>query len=75
MMAVDIFGGSNTSGEAVEELVPRWLYLECDPDYAIASAFRFMNDWSSGDGARFIDLAKTSTKPIRIDMRVSGPTS
>ena len=64
---VDIFGGSNTTGEAAEELGRRWLYLECDPEYAIASAFRFMGDWQSSDVARFIEAARSGKSSLSLD--------
>jgi hypothetical protein len=44
-LVIDIFAGSNTTGEAAEVLGRRWLALESDWDYSTASAFRFMTDW------------------------------
>lgn len=40
-LVVDIFAGSNTTGEACERLGRRWLSFELDPDYVKASAWRF----------------------------------
>jgi site-specific DNA-methyltransferase (cytosine-N4-specific) len=44
-MVVDLFSGSNTTGWAAESLGRRWLSIELDNDYAIASSLRFMQDW------------------------------
>jgi hypothetical protein len=66
-LVVDIFGGSNTTGETAEELGRRWLYLESDPEYAIASAFRFMGDWASDDVAKYISAARRGKTPFKID--------
>ena len=41
---LDIFAGSNTTGEAAEVLGRNWIALECDLDYVIGSAFRFLGD-------------------------------
>lgn len=44
-MVLDIFAGSNTTGEAAEERGRHWMSFELDRDYAKASALRFMGDW------------------------------
>ncbi|MFN8278229.1 MAG: site-specific DNA-methyltransferase [Chitinophagales bacterium] len=41
-VVLDIFGGSNTTGEAAEKLGRRWLSFELDAQYIAASALRFM---------------------------------
>ena len=51
---LDIFAGSNTTGEAAESLERQWIALECDFDYVIGSAFRFMRDWPDEDVAQFV---------------------
>ena len=40
-LVVDFFGGSNTTGEAAEELNRKWLSFELDRNYVAASSFRF----------------------------------
>lgn len=40
-LVVDIFGGSNTTGEVAERLGRRWLTFELDLEYVAASSFRF----------------------------------
>lgn len=42
---MDIFSGSNTTGRVAESLNRRWLSIELDRDYAVASSLRFMQDW------------------------------
>ncbi len=44
-IVVDIFSGSNTTGEAAERLGRQWLSIERRRDYAALSAVRFMRDW------------------------------
>lgn len=53
-VVVDIFSGSNTTGEAAELLGRRWLSMELDREYAALSAVRFMNRWSDDDVRRAI---------------------
>lgn len=40
-VVLDIFAGSNTTGEAAERLGRQWLAFDLDPEYVAASAFRF----------------------------------
>jgi site-specific DNA-methyltransferase (cytosine-N4-specific) len=64
---VDIFAGSNTTGEVAESLGRRWLAIECDREYALASAFRFMGDWSDDRVAQFITAARGDVRePIEV---------
>jgi site-specific DNA-methyltransferase (cytosine-N4-specific) len=46
-MVVDIFAGSNTTGQAAETLGRRWRSFELDPEYVAASAFRFVPENAS----------------------------
>lgn len=41
-LVVDIFAGSNTTGQVAESLGRRWLSIELDRAYVAASVFRFM---------------------------------
>ncbi len=43
-MVLDIFAGSNTTGEIAELEGRRWLAFEERADYVAASAFRFLTD-------------------------------
>lgn len=42
-LVVDIFGGSNTTGQAAESLNRNWLSFELSQEYVAASSFRFAN--------------------------------
>jgi site-specific DNA-methyltransferase (cytosine-N4-specific) len=46
-LVLDMFCGSNTTGEAAQELDRRWMGIELNREYAITSAFRFMSGWPS----------------------------
>jgi len=45
-LVVDIFSGSNTTGQVAEEEGRRWLSIEIEKDYAELSAVRFMSGWA-----------------------------
>src|SRR5690606_1005412 len=51
-LVVDIFSGSNTTGQVAESLSRRWLSFELDPEYVGASIFRFMPETCSDDDLR-----------------------
>jgi site-specific DNA-methyltransferase (cytosine-N4-specific) len=44
-VVIDIFSGSNTTGEVADRLGRRWLSIEIEPAYATLSAIRFMEGW------------------------------
>jgi site-specific DNA-methyltransferase (cytosine-N4-specific) len=41
-LVIDIFAGSNTTGQVAEAARRRWLAFELDPNYVAASALRFL---------------------------------
>lgn len=43
-VVLDIFGGSNTTGEIAENLDRQWLYCDLDREFVAASVFRFAGD-------------------------------
>lgn len=43
-LVVDIFGGSNTTGKAAEDLNRRWLSIDLSQEYVAGSVFRFSAD-------------------------------
>ena len=53
-VVVDIFSGSNTTGQSAELLGRRWLGMELNREYAVLSAARFMGRWSDDDVRRTI---------------------
>ena len=46
---MDIFGGSNTTGQVAEAEGRRWLAFEALPEYVAASSFRFIEKGMSPD--------------------------
>lgn len=46
-LVVDIFGGSNTTGQVAEAEGRRWISCELDENYVAAGAFRFISDFSN----------------------------
>ena len=51
-LVVDIFSGSNVTGQVAEQLGRRWLSFELQRQYVATSVFRFMPDRCSGDDLR-----------------------
>ena len=51
-LVVDIFAGSNTTGQVAEAEARRWLSFELSPEYVAASAFRFLARDNSADDMR-----------------------
>lgn len=45
-LVLDCFAGSNTTGSTAERLGRRWLALDCNRDFLVASALRFMEGWA-----------------------------
>lgn len=67
-LIVDIFAGSNTTGEAAEELGRKWIAFEKDREYLAASAFRFIEDNQPEDEVRSLyeTLRKENVEAIEI---------
>ena len=66
-LVMDIFAGSNTTGEAAELLGRSWTALECNLDYIIGSAFRFMDEWPDEEVASFVAKARGALeKPLSV---------
>lgn len=67
-LIVDIFAGSNTTGEAAEELGRKWIAFEKDRTYLAASAFRFIEDHQPEDEVHnlYETLLKENIETIEI---------
>lgn len=66
-LVVDVFAGSNTTGEAAEALGRHWLAIEREQEYVVASAFRFMDDWTEENIRGFIEAAKKNLRhPLKV---------
>ena len=53
-VVVDIFSGSNTTGQAAEVLGRRWLSMDLNREYTALSAVRFMDQWSDDEVRRAV---------------------
>lgn len=51
-LVVDIFGGSNTTGQVAEAEGRRWMAFEAQSDYVGASSFRFLDKMTSPEVMR-----------------------
>ena len=60
---LDLFAGSNTTGEAAENLGRRWIAFEKDLSYLVTSAFRFIE--SRADKEVKTIYEKLTTQGIR----------
>ena len=65
-LVLDIFAGSNTTGEACEKLNRRWLSFELDPMYIAGSCFRFLD--STIDDDKVIEIYNNLIKGEKIDL-------
>jgi DNA modification methylase len=66
-LVVDIFSGSNTTGEVAEKSNRRWLAFELDKDYLAASAFRFMRKGREDEAQKIFESMKKD-KTLMIDV-------
>jgi site-specific DNA-methyltransferase (cytosine-N4-specific) len=53
-LVLDIFAGSNTTGQVAEAEGRRWFAFELSKEYVAASAFRFLDRANSDDEIRDI---------------------
>ncbi|MCI0332768.1 MAG: site-specific DNA-methyltransferase [Planctomycetes bacterium] len=65
-LVLDIFCGSNTTGEAAEELGRKWIGIELSREYAITSAFRFMSEWHSDQIGEYVETARSGDNAISV---------
>lgn len=59
-VVLDIFAGSNTTGEAAERLGRQWLAFELNQEYLAASSFRFLNGIEQKNPKRILQLLMQS---------------
>jgi site-specific DNA-methyltransferase (cytosine-N4-specific) len=70
-LVVDIFAGSNTTGSAAERLGRRWLALECNREYVVGSAFRFLEDRSRREVQRLLrGLRRPGGHPVELHVAI-----
>ncbi len=54
----DIFAGSNATGWAAEQLGRKWLAIDANRQYVLASAFRFMAGWDDQAIEQYLEAAR-----------------
>jgi site-specific DNA-methyltransferase (cytosine-N4-specific) len=65
-LVVDIFAGSNTTGQVAEAEDRRWLAFDLSREYLAASAFRFLAKGNGHDQIGAIYAAIMAGKPVHI---------
>ena len=73
-LVIDIFSGSNTTGQVAEAEGRRWLSFEALPEYVAASAFGFLDKNTSVECMKYIHgniLNGTSLDLIEINNKYS----
>ncbi|CDQ11735.1 Modification methylase PvuII [Acidithiobacillus ferrivorans] len=53
-LVVDIFGGSNTTGQVAEAEGRRWVAFEAMPEYVAASSLRFLDKYTSQEQMQYV---------------------
>ncbi len=72
-LVLDIFGGSNTTGQVAEAEGRRWMTFEAQPDYVGTSSFRFLNKMTSPDAMSDLYKRIVSRESVNLDeYRVQG---
>lgn len=67
-LVLDIFAGSNATGQAAEECGRRWLAFELSREYVAASAFRFLKRQNpDGEKRQIFDLIVAGTATVDLD--------
>ena len=66
-LVIDIFAGSNTTGQVAESLGRRWKAFETSREYLAASAFRFMDSLASVEEQK--DIHAAINEGYYIDLR------
>lgn len=66
---LDIFAGSNATGEAADENRRNWIAFERERKYLVASAFRFLE---TGDENELIETYKKLMHPSAFGVRIAA---
>jgi len=72
-LVVDIFAGSNTTGQVAEAEGRQWLSFELRPDYVAASAFRFMDKGNTKADFEAAHASILAGKAVHLPDRVPQP--
>lgn len=71
-LVLDIFAGSNTTGEAAEELGRKWLAFEEDTSYLATSVFRFLDESFSEEEiqSHYRRLLECPNEPLLVNKKI-----
>ncbi|KEC72004.1 pvuII DNA methyltransferase [Rhizobium leguminosarum bv. phaseoli CCGM1] len=66
-IVVDIFAGSNTTGQAAEALGRRWRAFELSREYVAASVFRFLPSGLSDEEIAAVYHSVMNGAPVHVE--------
>ncbi|WP_236693309.1 DNA-methyltransferase [Pseudomonas sp. C5pp] len=72
-LVVDIFGGSNTTGQVAEAEGRRWMTFEQLPEYVAASAFRFIDKGTAPEKMQEIFEAISQGRSVNLTEHTRQP--
>jgi site-specific DNA-methyltransferase (cytosine-N4-specific) len=70
-LVVDVFGGSNTTGQVAESEGRRWVSIDMEPEYVASSAFRFLSKSSLPE--LMCDVHERILRGESVDLRAELP--
>ena len=72
-IVLDIFAGSNTTGQVAEAEGRRWLAFEISKEFVAASAFRFIDRSTSPDDIQTVYARILAGGPVHLSANLSQP--
>jgi site-specific DNA-methyltransferase (cytosine-N4-specific) len=69
-LVLDIFSGSNTTGEVAHRMGRQWISVETDLTFAAVSAVRFMDGWPTADQERVVSALEEGAT---LDLETEAP--
>jgi site-specific DNA-methyltransferase (cytosine-N4-specific) len=72
-LVVDIFAGSNTTGQVAEAEERHWLSFELRADYVASSAFRFLDKRNTSDQLQAVHNLILAGKMVHLPDRIPQP--
>ncbi len=72
-LVVDIFSGSNTTGQVAEIEARQWLSFEIRADYVATSAFRFLDQQGTGSQYQMVHNAILDGKVVHLPDHIPQP--
>jgi site-specific DNA-methyltransferase (cytosine-N4-specific) len=72
-LVIDIFAGSNTTGQVAEAEERHWFSFELRPDYVAASAFRFLDKRNTRPELEAVHAAILAGESVHLPDRIPQP--